>query len=48
MWEQVLFGGSFVVKGMLKMVKGQRKCPTEEATMTSLHRLHPAVSFASL
>ena len=39
--------GSFVVKGMLKMVMGQRKYPAETTT-TSVHRLHPAVSFASL
>lgn len=30
------------------MVMGQRKCPAEETTMTSMHRVHPAVSFASL
>ena len=40
--------GSFVVKGMLKNVMGQRKCPAEETTTISVHRLHPAVSFASL
>lgn len=31
--------GSFVVKRMLKMVMGQRKCPAQETTMTSVHRL---------
>lgn len=40
--------GSFVVKGTLKMVTGQRKGRAEETTTTSVHRLHPTVSFASL